>query len=1118
MQLMYNALLHICRDYPLREKIIIMPSHFAGAAFLRSFALKEGGFLNLRTATISSLVSEMLAGFLPMNGLKYIPGVLAERKMHQVISQLAENNELSYFNRLEITPGISGAILKAVQELKEAGFNPENIFPDKFVVPAKGEDIRRIYAGYEQELAREKVLDRPGFLRLFLKYCRDDEDALSRELRFGAEPEEVLSLRHYLSGIFSGDYLFLVPANLRATPLEKKILHAILSEISEARWRLLPLAEVKGLKRPGDYYFAHLPEKMTGESSPHPLRHLYKKEDKFSCFPGDEFPATDFFHSYGEAVEVREIIRRIKSEEIPFEDVIIYYTSREPYVRLLFEEACRCGIPVTFGEGVEVSFFRPGRLLFALTAWLKSDYAVLMLYRLLRDSAFKYEPGDGPGKTAIARRLRAAGIGWGRARYHRWLKEAAAELDKQSEQNIDLNNSDWYNHNHNHDHHQQQQQQQQPDPHREQRNLPLDTAEYYQKVTGSLKCILEELLADIPEADEQGLVCPGSLAAGLAALMEKRSNIAGEGEAGAYAAILDTLKTMAMLQNEKSTDNAKTTDNAKNFYNEKTTMEDALNWVERSIGALRVARSLPEPGSIHVDGYRNGLWSSGKRVFVTGLDARRFPGQSKEDPVLLNVERDALGNHLPMHGSRPVENLHEMVQLLAARGPDCRRLTLSFSSYDTVESREAFPSSLLLQVYRLVSHDKGKGYSELMAALGRRQGIIPLQESDSLSEAGWWMNRIIRQGPVREPADTVFSIYPHLKQGLYAHEQRHSSSFTPYDGKISLQKPFWEDGMTLSASRLEQLAGCPYSYFLRYVLKVSPPEDMVYDSGKWLDALSRGLLLHRVFEEFYLALLAKGEPPSFRQHQSLLEDIVSRQAGMMKEDLPPAHPLIIKHECGEILASCHVFLSVEEKNYKSSTPLYVELTFGLAGGDDSSGQSLTGDIPPVKIDLPSGTHFFLRGKIDRVDRLANRDAYAVLDYKTGTTYAYQRADVFRGGRRLQPGLYGLAVEKILRDKGDCNQPVIEECGYLFPSLQGEGQRRVVSHQQHLAEIYKILDVLREILADGYFVMTSSPDKDCKFCEYSTVCQVSFYAPAVIEKLNNVTGGPLQGLKDIRDIP
>lgn len=1036
MQHLLDKLAQICKERPLTEKIIIVPSYFAGSSLLRNFCLKGHSFLNLRAATVTGIAVENLQGTLEKENLQLLPGVLAESKMQEVIQNLADSKRLAYFNRLEITPGVADIILHAVGELKEAGHAPDtdDLPPDNFVSGEKSNDIRQIYAAYGEKLRQEGLLDRTDLLRLFHDNYHDNYEAL-----------------------FSIGAMLLLPSNLRITPLERKILSGMLTCTA---WKYLPLSgEIRGAKVPGEYLFERPPEGVAAL----PRKSLFAsaclhdgKDSAAAQKQKDEIPHTDFFHGYGESAEVREIIRCIKREKICFEDVVVYYTAREPYVRLFYEEARRCGIPATFGEGISVSCFRPGRLLLELLKWIQIDYPADVLQRLLAGECFKFPANDGFGKRAVARSLRSSNIGWGRARYLAWMEQVPHEPP-------------------------------QPDEPRKLRE---------HKIAAALKEMLTELLQEIPEPDADGLIDPGQLAAGLSAIVRNRSNIAGDGDARAFAAVTDILDTMAAAPAARAG------------------AEETAARTERAVAELRMARSLPVPGSMHVESYRNGIWTTGKRIFVAGLDARRFPGQGTEDPVLLDRERAALGN-LPMQGHRPAENRFEMVQLLAARESDNSRMTLSFSSYDTVENRESSPSSLLLQAYRTVAGTRSAGYGDFMEKLGPPRGIVPARAGESLGEASWWMNRIIREKMIKGMPEKVLQIYPDLKRGLQAKEQRQSPLLTAYDGKINPHHPLWEDGMFLSASKLEQLAKCPYAYILEHMLGIVPPDETVYDPAQWLDALARGTLLHSIFEDFYRELLQRGENPSYHRHIALLEDIARQRIREMKHEVPVPNAPVYEHEYREIIESCHFFLKAEEQNTDPGIPTYLELTFGIR---DAVNDGIKGEVPPVKITLPSGRYFYLRGKIDRVDFIPADNSYIALDYKTGGTYGVEKRGAFGGGRQLQHSLYGLALESILKEQGLCDgEPRISACGYYYPTAKGQGQRMMRDYKACLENLYYILDILTNIMDSGCFIMTDNSDKDCTFCDYPAVCNISTFKDVVKKIIEEAEDGPPAQFRAMRNL-
>lgn len=61
--------------------------------------------------------------------------------------------------------------------------------------------------------------------------------------------------------------------------------------------------------------------------------------------------------------------------------------------------------------------------------------------------------------------------------------------------------------------------------------------------------------------------------------------------------------------------------------------------------------------------------------------------------------------------------------------------------------------------------------------------------------------------------------------------------------------------------------------------------------------------------------------------------------------------------------------------------------------------------------LPSGK-MKISGIVDRVDR-ATSGSYHIIDYKTGSTYEYDKKGAFKGGRQLQHMIYALAIEQQL---------------------------------------------------------------------------------------------------------
>ena len=91
-----------------------------------------------------------------------------------------------------------------------------------------------------------------------------------------------------------------------------------------------------------------------------------------------------------------------------------------------------------------------------------------------------------------------------------------------------------------------------------------------------------------------------------------------------------------------------------------------------------------------------------------------MPGRGLQDPVLLDEERAAISPSLPTSADALRSGLYGLAAVLASlRG----RVVLSYPSFDIVEGRESFPSSVVLQAFRLLRGDPDLDYAALDKAL-----------------------------------------------------------------------------------------------------------------------------------------------------------------------------------------------------------------------------------------------------------------------------------------------------------------------------------------------------------------------------------------------------------------
>lgn len=1055
MKNLLRELKTICNQNPLGEKVLLASSHSSGRQIIQALIKSGQPCLNLKAMTLTDLVEELCMPYLYKHGLTLIPSTLANHLMFNTLIRLAP--DLQYFNRLKITFGFSGVMLRAILELKMAGLTVNDLQDSSFISTEKGSDLRRIFAGYQQALAENSYIDVPDLFKLaltapslgnqetvYIIISSTQLQELERQFlqQFAADRVKIISLTT-IQGLNS-------PTGYQANKLEFK-------EIANKENAFKDLA-IK------DIAIQDIAIQEKANKDIDRMKWLYQLDQAPKPF-GDGSIA--ILQAQGETNEAREVLRRIKSSQVQFDQVAVFYTAREPYSQLFYNLAQSLKLPITLGEGIDLRNTRPGKLFFGILAWINSNYNVAELHPLLTSGVFLIPDQEVLSAPKLAGILRELGIGWGRERYFTCLEELIRESDMKLTRELEMKLTG---------------------------SGDGEKSELFQALLielNWLKSFISKLFERLPIPDSSGQLVCGEFLKGIAGLMDDYARISDEADAEAKQVIIEELSTIA------------------NNAGESTSLEEAVLQVQTLLEGARIQRLSPKPGHLHICHYQQGVWVNRPCNFVVGLDAQRFPGPTREDPIILDLERERLGSCLKLNKENSSENTYRMVQLLASLPGT---VTLSYPAFDTVENREMFPASLLLQVYRLMTGDRTKDYSQLLAHFTGQKGFVPLVEADVLEEAEWWLNRAFTGPEIKNLQETLVNCNANLHHGLLALEQRRSSAFTKFDGKVAVDTaqvdPRKNHELVMSSSQLEKLAHCPFAYFLNYILKIKLPEEMEYDPGIWLNAATRGTLFHTIFEKFYKDLNRQGEKPSLSKHKSYLYELANELVAVQKAQVPPPNEVVYEHEYREILESCRVFLASEEQESQRVTPSYFELSFGLQG----EGNENIGEIAPIPVELANGDAFYLRGKIDRVD-LKSDGTYKTLDYKTGSTYAYAQSKYFKGGRQLQHTLYAIALEKILLAKQCAANPRVSEGGYIFPTIKGEGSR-VMRSQDKREQLQEILGHLLDILGSGAFSMTDD-ESDCRFCDYANVCQRELVWAGLEEMRNNPQNAGLESFRRLR---
>jgi ATP-dependent helicase/nuclease subunit B len=1027
-----------CAKRRLEKKYLIAPSYQIAHQLGEALAEEGGSWVNLHFMTLPALAQQVVGAELSKQGIKFISSTGSLFLVDKIFRRVKDEAKLDYFDKIEATTGIVRALQNSLIALRMAGLKSTDLRSLEFIKEQKGKEVILLLQAYEDELDKGKLIDLAGLYELALKRIGARRKEKELYLAFQDRPLGGLE-REFLQKI-AGENLFLIPQDpvfglVRPRRLWKAAPISTSPSIPPSTPTPSPATDVE-----------RLPWLFATKDAPPPLRDN----------------TLDIFSAIGPTNECREILRRIISEKIPFDDVEIIHPSGPSYPSIMFALAAKAGFKVTFGDGIPLAFTAPGKVFSGLVEWMEHDFLVTDLCALIEAGVIKLPSGNDHVALAplkASRYLKSAMIGWGRERYVARLQTLIQDADERARAAEDEGEFG-------------------------------KIGKYRENIreVESLIAFVKNMLEPLPEEDEEGKIDFAALSQGIASFIGKFSSVYGDLDAEARGLLQSRLEEAAA------------------FKTSPLKRQAVFEWLKNVAEGLRVGASGPAPGHLHLSNWRAGGYSSRPVTFVVGLDQGTFPGGGIQDPILLDEERERISGELMTSADTLRENLWATAAMLAGlRG----KVVLSYSSYDVIEERQSFPSSLILQAARLREGNPGLDYSALAGLIPEARGFLPGGEGEErkgrergaqvIDETDWWLGKLAPGGVLRDGMDAVKANFDLLSRGIFALEKRGREKVGEFEGKIKIDPkevhPLHNKDIVMSASRFERLARCPFGYLMRYVLDVMPPDELELDSSKWLDPMQRGSLLHEVFALFMEELGKRGEAANPKKHAALIRKIGAGIIARYREEIPPPSEGIFERERKAIEEELEVFLKAEAGRLRPVEPVLFEVSFGTrrkekerkgsGGKGRRDGQEDVEEAAGEAVMVKCGEEaaFRLAGRIDRIDRI-EKSLYRVIDYKTGSSSPFESFKSFGKGKILQHALYALAAEEILRRLKIDGTPSVVESGYYFPTRKGEGKEITVEKFSRSA-LGLVLGELLQVLEKGRFV--ASPEAECDFCEYGPIC-------------------------------
>lgn len=426
-------------------------------------------------------------------------------------------------------------------------------------------------------------------------------------------------------------------------------------------------------------------------------------------------------------------------------------------------------------------------------------------------------------------------------------------------------------------------------------------------------------------------------------------------------------------------------------------LQTIMDMLEAGVGAMELGALPPTQEALVAGQIGNVRTAQVDALFLLGMNDGRL--QSSAQSLLTDEERayasKAAKAYLGMVDSdRAQLSRLDVLQVMTLPR---ERLHVSYALADE-EGRALRPEAAVLALRRVFPDMRVTGGAldkgEEAALVSPRAALDALAvRLRSLADAG----EAEVEGPWREAyavlsadeayAGRVHDVRDALITRVYAPHLRVATARALYGRR------------TVSVSKLETFAQCPYRHFVGYGLR--PVQRRA--TGTERDKL--GELYHTAVERFTRAALEQENWPDVEREESdrMMDAVVEPLLGEWGKT-PMGESARGKAFAGRMRRTARRagWTLTRQMQGSGFRPEEMEFTFG------------SGAIPPIEIELASGERMYLKGRIDRIDLMETEESVylRVIDYKSGRK-EMDATDIY-WGLQLQLLIYLQAVAQRYR--------------------------------------------------------------------------------------------------------
>lgn len=354
-----------------------------------------------------------------------------------------------------------------------------------------------------------------------------------------------------------------------------------------------------------------------------------------------------------------------------------------------------------------------------------------------------------------------------------------------------------------------------------------------------------------------------------------------------------------------------------------------------------------------------------KILFLLGINDGAIPNILKDEGFLNDKDRDRLKENNIEIAKNSLELLYEnQFNIYKALCMPEEKLYLSYPVTDK-EGKAIRPSILITQIKKIFENlTEDSDIIEKKYKITTKQATLnnviekykQYLDGENIDEE--WENAILWYK--QNQKDKITKI---LKGADYTNIPEQITA-----GNI---KEIYGKNLRTSISRLEQYRKCPFSFHLKYGLKLNEEEEFKIRS------LDTGNFMHEVIDEVFSKIETNQldvKTISKEELNKIIEEIINQKLGMSKNYIFTSSPkfIVLTKRLKKVVNESIQYIIEQLKNSK----------FELYGHELEFNEK--SELKPMKIDLENGNQVTVTGKIDRIDiaKTENNTYVRIIDYKS----------------------------------------------------------------------------------------------------------------------------------------